>query len=606
MKKKEQGILTIEASIVLTLCVMFMLFLFSFARVYNAQSLVSHALIQSSDSVALESYLRERTLTGSETDVIELANRFMGTTSIKAGSYTSLRSADVYQIAKEKFVYAVGKSESEADAKLKNLGVKDGLSGIDFSASHVDLGNDDVVVYVTYNIEMQFPVFGKDEITVTKAAKSKTFGDILFAIETIPQDPIMGEAFGGGNYKFGTQIEISAVPKYGYKFTKWSDGNVDNPRTVTVVGAKTYVAVFEQSEFGVNLVSSPSTGGSTTGDGVFKYLDSATISATPATGYHFSEWSIYGHSDKKTKKVYEQTTSLQVDQSYTCTAKFDKNLYTVKVLTEGIDSGSASIIYDNTLHYEITAPYSSSFVLSAPMIGTQEFLGWKEEGTDSFFNTSLNIPMNIPAKDVTYVAVYEVKPDIAISGGDIYVKTTQLTATTVPANKTVFWKSSDPSILSIDSDGNITANKSGNVIVTASMVHNGKTYSAIKNIEVKLTMVELESYAYRKPGPQYTRHYYKEPVSNFVSKGYQQSYGQHHHIISITEGEYEQAKTRPIKPGRWADCPVEIVGSVKQSGYNKSSCDGYVLYNGDREGRHYLFFYKQTVGPGGYYISYIK
>lgn len=407
MKKKEQGILTIEASIVLTLCVMFMLFLFSFARVYNAQSLVSHALIQSSDAVALESYLRERTLTGSETDVIELANRFMGTTSIKAGSYTSLRSADVSQIAKEKFVYAVGKSESEADAKLKNLGVKDGLSGIDFSASHIDLGNDDVVVYVTYNIEMQFPVFGKDEITVTKAAKSKTFGDILFAIETIPQDPIMGEAFGGGNYKFGTQIEISAVPKYGYKFTKWSDGNVDNPRTVTVAGAKTYVAVFEQSEFGVNLVSSPSTGGSTTGDGVFKYLDSATISATPATGYHFSEWSIYGHSDKKTKKVYEQTTSLQVDQSYTCTAKFDKNLYTVKVETSGITSGNAYILYNGNVESSITVPYQVEFELIAPEFNGCLFKGWMIKDTDTIFSPSTRVLDAVPASDITYIAYYE-------------------------------------------------------------------------------------------------------------------------------------------------------------------------------------------------------
>ena len=57
-KKRQQGILTVEASIVLTLLILLVLFLFSFGRVYRAQSLVSHATLQAADAVALESYLR--------------------------------------------------------------------------------------------------------------------------------------------------------------------------------------------------------------------------------------------------------------------------------------------------------------------------------------------------------------------------------------------------------------------------------------------------------------------------------------------------------------------------------------------------------------------
>ena len=407
MKKREQGILTVEASIVLTLCVLFMLFLFSFARVYNAQSMVSHAVLQSSDAVALESYLREETLTGSEADVTELANRFMGITSISADSYTSLRSADVPKIAKEKFVYAIGKNDAEADEKLKKLGVKDGLAGVDFSGSHIDLGNDDVIVYVNYTIEMQFGVFGMDEITVTKAAKSKTFGDILFGLSVVPEDPIMGSASGSGSYKHGTQVQISATPNYGYKFKKWADGNTDNPRTVTVTGATTYVAVFEQSEFGVNLVSSPTAGGTTSGGGTYKYLDSATISATSATGYHFTKWSIYSHKDKTTKSVNNQTTLLNIDQSYTCTANFDKNSYTVKVETSGTTSGNAYVIYNSSNKSSITAPYQAGFKLTAPSVSGYKFLGWKEKGSSSYFSTSSSVSMNVPASNITYVACYE-------------------------------------------------------------------------------------------------------------------------------------------------------------------------------------------------------
>ena len=407
MKKREQGILTVEASIVLTLCMLFILFLFSFARVYNAQSLVSHAVLQSSDAVALESYLREETLEGKEDAVSELANRFMGTTTVSADSYKSLRSADIPKIAKEKFVHAIGKNESEADKRLKNLGVKGGLAGVDFSGSRLDLGHDDVIICVNYTIEMQFSILGMDEIDVTKVAKSKTFGDILFNIETVAQDPVMGTASGGGKYRHGTQIEISAKASYGYKFKQWDDGNTDNPRTVTVTGAKKYTAIFEQNEFGINLRSSPDIAGSTSGSGVYKYLDVASISAYPATGYHFSKWSIYSHKDKKTKSVTDQTLTLKVDQSYTCTAIFDKNLYSVNVETSGTTSGNAYIVYNSQIKTSITAPYQEGYKLVAPSISGFKFLGWKEKGSSNYFSTSLSVYMNVPAGNITYVACYE-------------------------------------------------------------------------------------------------------------------------------------------------------------------------------------------------------
>lgn len=407
MKKKEQGILTVEASIVLTLCVLFMLFLFSFARVYNAQSLVSHAILQSSDSVALESFLREETLTGSEADVTELANRFMETTSISADNYTSLRSANVPEIAKEKFIYALGRNETEADDKLKKLGVKDGLAGVDFSGSYIELGSDNVVVYATYTIEMQFGVFGMNEITVSKAAKSKTFGDILFGIEVIPESPIKGSASGGGNYKHGERVQISATPNYGYKFQKWADGSTENPRVVTVDGAKTYVAMFEQSEFGVNLEASPAVGGSVAGGGLYKYLDHATITATPATGYHFTRWSIYGHNDNTTKSANNLTASLNIDQTYTCIANFEKNNYTVNVETSGTTSVQAYILYSENNTSSITVPYQTPFLLVAPDVEGYRFIGWREKGTNDYFSIAATTSMAVPAGNITYEACYE-------------------------------------------------------------------------------------------------------------------------------------------------------------------------------------------------------
>lgn len=409
MKKKEQGILTVEASIVLTVCTLFILFLLGFARVYRAQSLVSHAVLQSSDSIALESYLRETALFGSESDVVELANRLTGSTSISADSFTSLRSADLPKIAREKFIYAIADSEAKADEKLKQLGVKDGLDGVDFSASKMDLGNDDIIVFAQYIIETQFPVLGLSEIEVTKAAKSKSFGDILFEIQTIPKEPHTGSASGGGNYKHGTQIQISATPNYGYKFLKWEDGNTDNPRTVTVNGPKTYVAVFVEDQFGINTNVSPRNSGTVSGGGTYNYLSTQTVTANSDTGYHFTKWSIYKHKDRTTSIINDSSSyTVTVDQSYTCTAYFEPNNYTVTAKCSGGPSDSyAKVIVNSGAQQSASIPYKSSFKLTASSVAGYEFSGWKIEGTANYFSTSPTVNLTVPANNVTYVACYK-------------------------------------------------------------------------------------------------------------------------------------------------------------------------------------------------------
>lgn len=45
--------------------------------------------------------------------------------------------------------------------------------------------------------------------------------------------------------KAGQQLAVNAIPKVGYCFVKWSDGNTDNPRLVTMSQNLTYTAIFE-------------------------------------------------------------------------------------------------------------------------------------------------------------------------------------------------------------------------------------------------------------------------------------------------------------------------------------------------------------------------
>lgn len=62
-------------------------------------------------------------------------------------------------------------------------------------------------------------------------------------------DANRGTVSGGGEYPNGYSATLTATPKNGCTFVGWSDGNTDNPRTVTVSGDANYVAQFTKSSY---------------------------------------------------------------------------------------------------------------------------------------------------------------------------------------------------------------------------------------------------------------------------------------------------------------------------------------------------------------------
>ena len=55
-----------------------------------------------------------------------------------------------------------------------------------------------------------------------------------------------GNVTGAGRYVAGSQVPISAVPAFGYRFIRWSDGNTNSNRTITVNDDITITAEFEK------------------------------------------------------------------------------------------------------------------------------------------------------------------------------------------------------------------------------------------------------------------------------------------------------------------------------------------------------------------------
>ena len=58
-----------------------------------------------------------------------------------------------------------------------------------------------------------------------------------------------GTVSGSGTYNYGETATLKATASSGYHFVKWSDGNTNANRTVTVTGNATYTAIFEQDPY---------------------------------------------------------------------------------------------------------------------------------------------------------------------------------------------------------------------------------------------------------------------------------------------------------------------------------------------------------------------
>ena len=415
MLKKEQGVLTVEATIVSMIFVMFVLFLYNFAGVYRAQSLVSHATIEAADAVALESYLREVAFESDPQEVVYLASKLGGSGTLDADSLESLRTADLPRIARDKFVAAIAKNETEADKKLKQLGVKDGLAGIDFSKCHADLDGDNIVVFLDYTIEFQFPVFGAREIRVTKAAKAKTFGEILYSVTTSSNNPQWGNTSGDKRVEYGDYVEISATPNFGYRFVKWDDGNMDNPRRVLVTDVAKYKAIFEPTDIGINLYlkrahtdtsyrwDEEQEYGAVTGAGEYTYLGTATISATEKEHYNFAGWDDNG--DGKVDST-ENPRQVVVDKTHNITAIYEAEKYKVTILCKEDNYGKVNYEYtkwDGTTSgnsKELWVEYKHDVKLFAVPESTYRFDRWEN-------NSSEKVRTVTVLGDTTYVAHFE-------------------------------------------------------------------------------------------------------------------------------------------------------------------------------------------------------
>ena len=185
-----------------------------------------------------------------------------------------------------------------------------------------------------------------------------------------------GFVSGTGVYINNYTLTLTATPTNGYHFVSWSDGNTENPRTIKVNDDLELTALFSDTY----RITASAQNGTIAYDTIYHEGDTATITATPITGYHFAGW-----NDGNT----ENPRIIVVAKDYTFEARFELNTYSITATSEnGIVTGTAN--YN----------YGTIATLNATPNAGYRFVKWSDGVTDN--PRTINV-----IEDIMLTAVFE-------------------------------------------------------------------------------------------------------------------------------------------------------------------------------------------------------
>ena len=197
-----------------------------------------------------------------------------------------------------------------------------------------------------------------------------------------------GSVTGGGTYQEGASCTVMATASNGYTFNNWTEnGNVVSTNanyTFTVNGNRNLVAHFTQDTYTVSVAANPSNGGTATGGGTFTYGQNCTVSATPASGYTFINW-----TDNGSYVSSDANFTFAVTSNCNLVAHFTTNPlpnYTITVTANPTNGGT--LVGGGTYQEG-----QNCTVRATPAIGFN-FVNWTENGTPVSTSASYTFTVN--------------------------------------------------------------------------------------------------------------------------------------------------------------------------------------------------------------------
>ncbi len=202
------------------------------------------------------------------------------------------------------------------------------------------------------------------------------FAKNTYTITTQSNNPEWGATDGDTTALYMDEVEISAIPNYGYHFERWNGGSTSNPVIVSVTRDKTITATFAKNVYSITKNAEH---GSISGNSSAEYLDFVTLTVTPDYGYHFTQWS---DGLKDNPRIFQITsdTTFTAEFAYDRVGTCGKDLVLVwsydptnKVLTIG-NAGS----FTENMQFGAEAPNEMEELVignSVTAIGANAFAG---------------------------------------------------------------------------------------------------------------------------------------------------------------------------------------------------------------------------------------
>ncbi len=295
---------------------------------------------------------------------------------------------------------------------------------------------------------------------------------------TLSADPWnVGTVSGGGTYKLGETVNISATSDYDdYEFINWTENEVevstDADYSFAATESRTLVANFEYITFEIELTADPANGGVLYGAGTYGYGQVVDVAAWSEIGYNFVNWTYNGN-----EVTTDTSFSFYADYNYHLIAHFEPESYNITATANPSTGGT--VTGNGEYNYEETA------ILSAVEETGYNFVSWTENGTE--VSTDINYSF-IVEKNRALIANFE-----------------QITSSVHPNLEMVFRIYPNPTsnVLNIEFDNNT------NTLNTIEIINiNGqKVYSMqSKETKIKLNISEYNKgiYIIKVSGNGYT------------------------------------------------------------------------------------------------------